>query len=78
MRSIECPICGTRKAIGLPQDGIVEAISTEPIDKTAERGKTKTRKVRCPNEHLIYFTFSVNTATEERLGYLYVSRFERE
>jgi len=45
--------------MGLPQDASIETVTIGPSSDTAGFGTTKTRVVRCPQNHRVAVTFSV-------------------
>ena len=60
MTSVSCPECDQQVIIGLPLDASIESVRTGASRATEAAGVRKTRVVRCPQEHGVAVTFSVN------------------
>jgi hypothetical protein len=59
MSDVTCPECGLSTVIGLPQDATVETVSLGEETARSTDPAMKTRTVRCPREHAVAVTFSV-------------------
>lgn len=60
MASVSCPVCDESVIIGLPLDASIESVTTGASRATEAAGVRKTRVVRCPQEHGVAVTFSMN------------------
>ncbi|MFB6207034.1 MAG: transcriptional regulator [Haloglomus sp.] len=58
IREFECPRCGMRVRMALPQGAVMKAVARESPSETVP-AEQKVRKITCPNEHSMFVRFEL-------------------
>lgn len=61
MNEVKCPVCGGAIEVGIPQDATITTVEEGDMSDVSTTEDTKTRVVRCPEEHGVAVTFTVTT-----------------